>query len=212
MSIRLRNLSFALGVSALALIPAAIAATVCEAMDSYKKKNYVQANKLFEKAVKENPKDWKAHYYMGNCLYAMGKFNSAVYQYELAAGMTRNPQQIHLCQMASYKAESSGMKSRISISNMRAAADSAKYNREVQVAARKFQILNQAEKQAQAIKSQAEQRIIAEKESSNMRALDGNGGMHLDITRDHFQGINREAQSQMDYVRDLAKNKADNIL
>lgn len=205
-------MAFSLAASALALIPAAIAASFCEAMDLYQKKDYQHAGKLFEKATKENPKDWKAHYYMGNCLYAMGRFTSAAYQYELAAQMTRNPHQVHLCQMAAYKAESTGLKSRVALTNMKTAADEARYNREAQLQTRKSQILAQADKHAAAVKQQAEAQINEERASSQKQALDGKGGMGLDISADRVNSIYREAEGHAQYIKDMAKNKADNLL
>jgi tetratricopeptide (TPR) repeat protein len=211
MSIRLRDLCFSVGVTALALIPAAIAATVCEAMEYYKKKDYIHANKLFEQASISNPKDWKAHYYQGNCLLALGRYSLAAYHYEIAAKMTHNPHDAHLCQMGMYKAENTNLKSRVAMSNMRTVAQEAKYNREMEVSKRKDQILKQADRQANAVKAHAEATINAERANSQMRWRDQNGNMHLDITRDQIDQINSEAVTQMQHIKDQAQNNANNI-
>lgn len=211
MKIRLRDLCFSVGVTALALIPAAIAASVCEAMEYYKKKDYIQANKLFEKASISNPKDWKAHYYQGNCLLALGRYSSAAYHYEIAAKMTHNAHDAHLCQMGMYKAESTNLKSRVAMSNMRTVAQEAQYNREVEVSKRKDQILKQADAQANAVKARAEATINAERANSQMRWRDPNGNMQLDITRDQIDHINGEAMNQMQHIKDQAQNNANSI-
>ncbi len=211
MSINLRNLCFSVGVTALSLIPAAIAATVCEAMDCYKKKDYIHANKLFEKASQDNPKDWKAHYYQGNCLLALGRYSSAVYHYEIAARMTHNPHDAHLCQMGAYKAENTNLKSRVAMSNMRTEAQASLYNREVETSKRKDQILKQADQHANAVKAHAEAAINAERANSQMRWRDQNGNMQLDITSDRINQINGEAVTQMQHIKDQAQNNANNI-
>lgn len=211
MSIRLRDLCFSVGVTALALIPAAIAASVCEAMDYYKKKDYIHANKLFEKATHENPKDWKAHYYQGNCLLALGRYSSAVYHYELAASMTRNPHEVHLCQMAAYKAESTGLKSRVAMTNMRQVAQTSQIEREARIEQHKQQIMNQAENQAKAIKAKAEATINSERANSQAiwRGLDG--VMRPDITLDRLHQINGDAERQIQNVKFQAQNTVNNI-
>ncbi|MDX2108127.1 MAG: hypothetical protein SFY67_17160 [Candidatus Melainabacteria bacterium] len=211
MSIRLRNLCFSVGVTALALIPAAIAAGVCEAMEYYKKKDYIHANKLFEKASIENPRDWKAHYYQGNCLLALGRYSSAVYHYELAASMTRNPHEVHLCQMAAYKAESTGLKSRVAMTNMRQVAQSSQLDRESRIERHKQQVMHQADNQAKAIKAKAEATINSERANSQAiwRGLDG--VMRPDITLDRLHQINGEAESQIQNVKDQAQNTINNI-
>ncbi len=211
MSIRLRNLCFSVGVTALALIPAAIAASVCEAMEYYKKKDYIHANKLFEQATIKNPKDWKAHYYQGNCLLALGRYGSAVYHYELAAKMTRNPHEVHLCQMAAYKAESTGLKSRVAMTNMRSVAQASQLERQMQIEQQKTHILNQAEKQANAIKAKAEATIQSERANSQIiwRGTDGN--MKLDITNDRINQINGEAVREMQQVKDQAQDRVNNM-
>ncbi len=211
MSINLRNLCFSVGVTALSLIPAAIAATVCEAMEYYKKKDYIHANKLFEKASTDNPKDWKAHYYQGNCLLALGRYSSAAYHYELAAKMTHNPHDAHLCQMGAYKAENTNLKSRVAMSNMRTVAQASLYNREVETSKRKDQILKQADQHANAVKAHAEAAINAERANSQMRWRDQNGNMQLDITSDRINQINGEAVTQMQHIKDQAQNNANNI-
>ncbi|MBP7861584.1 tetratricopeptide repeat protein [bacterium] len=211
MSIKLRDLCFSVGVTALALIPAAIAATVYEAMDYYKKKDYIHANKLFQKASAENPNDWKAHYYQGNCLLALGRYSSAAYHYEIAAKMTHNPHDAHLCQMGAYKAENTGLKSRVAMSNMRNVAQEAQYNRELETSKRKDQILKQADKHASAIKAHAEATINAERANSQMRWRDQNGNMQLDITSDRINQINGEAMTQIQHIKDQAQNNVNNI-
>lgn len=211
MSIRLRNLCFSLGVTAFALIPAAIAATVCEAMEYYKKKDYIHANKLFEKATLENPKDWKAHYYQGNCLLALGRYGSAVYHYELAAKMTRNPHEVHLCQMAAYKAETSGLKSRVAMTNMRSVAQASQFEREMRIEQKKAQILSQAEKQSNAIKAQAAATIESERANTQTLWRSGDGSVKLDITGDRINQINGEAMRQIDHIKQEAQNRVDNM-
>ncbi len=212
MKLSIRNLCFSLGVSALALIPACLAATLCEAMDSYKKKDYQTASKLFEKSIKENPKDWKAHYYMGNCLYAMGKFNSAAYQYNLAAAMTRNPHQKHQCEMAAYKSEMTQINMRVAQVNMNHSINRETESKEAQLAQRKNQIMAQAERHAAQVQKQAAERLQAERANSQARGLDANGNIVFDIPTEHAQRVHNEAEGHAQYIKDLAKNKADNLL
>jgi len=211
MSIRLRDLCFSVGVTALALIPAAIAATVCEAMEYYKKKDYIHANKLFEKASTENPRDWKAHYYQGNCLLALGRYSSAVYHYELAAKMTHNPHNVHMCQMGAYRAESSGLKSRVAMTNMRTVAQASQYQREAQIERRKNEIMNHAENQASAIKAKAEATIKSERAETQTMWRGADGHMKPDITNDRINQINGEAVRQMQHIKDQAQNNVDNM-
>lgn len=211
MRIKLRNLCFSLGVTALALIPAAIAATVCEAMEYYKKKDYIQANKLFEKASSENPRDWKAHYYQGNCLLALGRYSSAVYHYEIAATMTRNPHQVHLCQMAAYKAETTGLRSRVALSNMRQVSQASKLERDARIEQQKNQIMSQADNQAKAIRAKAEATINSERANSQAIWRGSDGVYRPDILLDRLHQINNDADRQIQNVKDQAQNTVNNL-
>ncbi len=199
------------GVLILALVPDALAANVGEAMDFYNKKDFKHAHQLFQKAVKENPRDWKARYYLGNCFYAMGKYNSAAYHYHVSKGMTRIPQQRRLSQAGLHKAQMTEINERVTLTNIRTAADKSNIGRETQKNQRESQILSQAERQAANVRKQGEDRIQAEKAASQMRSLDWKGEMTLDITQDRAAAIQGEADRQAQDIKDTAKNRVDNM-
>ncbi len=179
----------------------------------YKAKNYLMAVKLLEKAVKEHPRSWKAHYYLGNACMALGRFNTATYHYELVRDLSPDKSVQRYAGLAIVKMEN--MKLRYNIAQVSTGQTSTSQtgpiDHEGEKKANRARIIAEGEAQARRIETQAENQIKNEKANSNWWFIWPNGEMVMDIPWWRENQIRQEAKSHADHVRQTASNNAANV-
>lgn len=201
----------------LAVLPSE-ASNLNNGISFYKAKNYLMAVKLLEKAVKEHPRSWKAHYYLGNACMALGRFNTATYHYELVRDLSPDKSVQRYAGLAIVRMEN--MKLRYNIAQVNSTQISASrvnssrtgpVDHEGEKKANRERIIAEGEAQARRIEIQAENQIKAEKANSNWWFIRPNGEMVMDIPWWRENQIRQEAKSHADHIRQTASNNTANV-
>lgn len=177
----------------------------------YKAKDYLMASKLLEKAVAESPRNWRAHYYLGNAQMALGRFNTATYHYEMARDLSGNRNIQRSAGQAIVRMENLRINSNIASVTKEHNEASPSIDHQTELNNHKRQILAEAESRAKAIEAAADRQIKAEKENSNWRALTPSGEMVMSIPWQREQDIRQEAAATAARIRQTAQRSADNV-
>ncbi len=78
----------------------AMASSFDDGMKSYRKNDFIKARRLLEKASKESPNNWRAHYYLANTYFGLGKFESATREYDICIRMCNDDRVVKQCTLA----------------------------------------------------------------------------------------------------------------
>ncbi|MBP7863252.1 hypothetical protein KA183_16315 [bacterium] len=187
----------------------ALASSLDDGLKFYKQEDYLKAQKELEKARLENDKDWRVHYYLGNTYLALGKFESANREYEIAKPFCEDDRNLKLCCMARLAVENYIIRSQVVNSRIHAAGQEAQKNIQMASEAYKNRIKTETERQISFIKNQAKEQIKAEKSCSQQILRFEDGRTTLDIAPSREAEINAETEKQCDILRQTAQKSMD---
>lgn len=185
----------------------------------YQSKDMIGAKAAFERAVKANPADYQAYYYLGHIYYASHKMAQAKYNYELCMHYGRDPGTQALCKqaLASVAKFSPGG----GVAAAPAAKSTAKTDSkdddddeddgEEKVAvnpvkarqeAAKAQVMQQARNEVEKIRKEATDQIAHEKSNSNEVFVYRNEGnrLGLDISDEREKEIMHAAEERCNKI------------
>ena len=203
-----------------------------EGIEAYKAGTYAKARGCFEKAIKEAPNSWQAHYYLANTYLGLGNYANAKYEYTVCQNMTTNAAVKQRCQagldMVAKRSGSSSSsppaatpaagpesgKSAASDKDGAGGEDDSKSDQAARsvsgVRKRQDEIMQKAKEQCAEIRKAAKEQIESEKANSNQRFryVDDGGRIGLDISDERQKEIMSEADDKCKKIMEDAERSA----
>lgn len=183
-----------------------LASNLDDGLQFYRQEEYLKAQKQLEKARDENKKDWRVHYYLGNTYLALGKFESASREYDIAKTYCKDDKHLKLCCMASLAVENYIVQSQAVNSRIHAAGEDARKNIEMASEAYKKRVSEETDRQISFIRKQAEAQIKAEKACTQQILRFEDGSTTLDIGAFREAEIKADADRQCEILKQRAQN------
>ncbi|MBX9695093.1 MAG: tetratricopeptide repeat protein [Cyanobacteria bacterium] len=203
----------------------AFATDLEEGAKLYTAKEYMKARPFFEKAAKESPKSWQAHYYLANTCLALGQMSTAKYEYQLCQQTCTKPAILAQCKAGIARAggprastgTSGGGGSSASSSTSSSASTggggggSPASDAQTQMSKRKEQILEQARKDVEKVKADAKAQLEAEKSNANQYYQGQDGTVKTDISSEREAEIQQETEAKCKKIMEEAERRARSI-
>ena len=180
----------------------------------FKQKKFKEAKHYFEKALKEQPKSWQAHFYLAHTMMALGKVQKAEHHYKMSKHVTDHPAVHAHCDKAlesvdeyyaRYKPKAKPVTAE---SSEETEVPSYEDKRKAEVEAKKAKILKEAQKQCAKIRQDAETQINHEKSISQRRFRYPDGTVGTDISDERRKEIRDEAERKCRSIMDSAESRA----
>lgn len=187
------------------------ASSLDDGLKFYRQEEFLKAQKELEKARDENNKNWRVHYYLGNTYLALGKFESASREYDIAKTHCNDDKNLKLCCMASLAVENYIIQSQVANSRIHAAGADARKNIEMAIEVYKKRVNEETTRQISFIRKQAEAQIKAEKACTQQIMRFEDGSTTLDIGAYREAEIKADADRQCEILRQTAQNSMDSF-
>jgi len=164
-----------------------------------------------EKASKEFPKNWRAHYSLANTYFGLGKFESATREYDICIRICNGDRVVKQCCLAKIAIEKYIVQSNVALSNLQENSKASRDLLQAEKDRNRSRIKSETNKQVALIRKQAEQKIKAEKSCSQLILRYPDGTMKLGISPQREAQIKREAEMQCQILRRRSRKSIENI-
>jgi hypothetical protein len=210
-------------LSALASLTAAAPAladdTFASAQAVYAQGDYVAAKVQFLQLIKANP-TWQAYYQLANCYVQIKDAKGAVKAYQDCLSLKPPAETKKMCDQAlQYLAKNSlapapappAAAAKPAAPEAAPPGQQAPSPRQQALMAQRERILEEAKKQADAIRAQAKTELEEEQANSNQRYIYPDGTVHTDIDPAVSARIQGDAETRAQRVMDDARRRADSL-
>lgn len=213
---KMKNVCLSLLIGLAFVEPVFAASDLEQGAKFYQAKEYAKARPLFEKAIKQSPRNWQAHYYLANTLLAMGEKAKAIKEYEACQKTCTDAAVNEHClvgiKQASMIAPPGAATPAPVVSRAKpttgttgSSASPGQFANEVLEEERRERIMRTAKEEVARIRREAKEQLQHEKASSNQIFRYGDGSVGADISDEREEEIERETEAKCRKVMEDAE-------